>query len=125
MDKLKFINEQMDILSVPYEFGEWTSDVKYPYFVGELPSDEGFTTEDGKEEITFILNGFHRGKTIDLEEIKEKIKKHFHPITGLSAKTDSGSIAVFFNGSFYIPTGEADLKRIQINLEIITWKGEF
>lgn len=122
MDKLKFINDQMDILAVPYEFGEWTSEIKYPYFVGEL-TEEPIVTEDGKEESTLILTGFTRGKYLAMEELKDKIKKHFDPINGLRAKTDSGSIAVFFNGSFYVPTGEADLKRIQINLLIKEWKG--
>ena len=122
MDKLKFINEQMDILAVPYEFGEWTSKVKYPYFVGEL-TEEPIVTEDGLEESTMILNGFTRGKFLAMEELKDQIKKHFDPRNGLRAKTDSGSITVFFNGSFYVPTGEADLKRIQINLLIKEWKG--
>ena len=122
MDKLKFINEQMDILSVPYEFMEWTSAVKYPYFVGEI-TEEPITTEDGLEESTLILTGFTRGKYLEMESIKEKIKKHFNPIHGLRADTDSGSIVAFFDGSFYIPTGEADLKKIQINLKIKEWKG--
>lgn len=123
MDKLKFINEQMDILAVPYEFGEWTSDVKYPYTVGEI-TEEPISTEDGLEESTMILTIFHRGRYIDIETIKNKIKKHFNPISGLCAKTDSGSVAVFFDGSFYIPTGEADLKKMQINLKIKEWKGD-
>lgn len=123
MDKLNFIKEQMSTLAVPYEFGEWTKAVQYPYFTGEI-TEEPPLTEDGAEQSTFILSGFHRGKLIALEEIKEQIKKHFHPIFGLRAKTDSGAIAVFFNGSFYIPTGEADLKRIQINLTIKEWKGD-
>jgi hypothetical protein len=120
---LKFISDQMDILAVPYEFGEWTSDVTYPYFVGEITEDEP-TTEDGAETASFILTGFHRGKLIDLEEIKEKIKKHFSPIYGLRARTNSGTIAVFFVGAFFIPSGEAELKKIQINLKIETWKGD-
>lgn len=124
MDKLKFINEQMDILAVPYEFGEWTSEIKYPYSVGEITEDP-VTTEDGLEESSMILTVFHRGKYIDLEMVKDKIKKHFNPITGLCEKTDSGSIAVFFDGSFPIPTGEADLKKLQINLKIKEWKGDF
>lgn len=123
MDKLKFINEQMDIIEVPYEFGEWTSDVVYPYTVGEI-SETPIITEDGAEESTLILTGFNRGRFYDLEMLKEKIKKHFHPITGLCAQTDSGSIAVFFDSAFYIPTGEAALKKIQINLTIKEWKGD-
>ena len=121
MDKLKFIKEQLTLLSVPYEFGEWSSAVKYPYFTGEI-TEEPITTEDGLEQSTLLLNGFHRGKYIDLEEIKAKIKKHFHPIHGLRGQTESGSIAVFYGGAFYIPTNEADLKRIQINLIIKEWK---
>ena len=122
MDKYKFISDQMDILAFPYEFGEWTTDVKYPYFVGEL-TESPISTEDGKEESTMILTGFHRGKRIDLESAKKKIKQHFNPITGKCASTDSGSIAVFFDSSFYVPTGEAELQKIQINLKIIEWKG--
>lgn len=121
MDKLKFISEQMDILAVPYEFGEWTSEIKYPYFVGEISEDEPMT-EDGLEESTMLLTGFHRGSFLDLETVKEKIKRHFSPIHGLTGQTESGAIVVFYVGSFYIPTGEADLKRIQINLKIKEWK---
>lgn len=122
MDKLKFISDQLGVLAVPYEFGEWTSEVKYPYFVGEI-SETPTQTEDGYEESTMLLTGFTRGNYIDLERIKNKIKKHFSPISGQGAKTDSGSITVFFNGCFYVPTGEAELKRIQINLLIKEWKG--
>lgn len=122
MEKLKFINEQLDIIGVPYEFGEWTSRVQYPYFVGEI-TEEPTEDEDGMEESTMILTGFHRGKLIDLINIKERIKRHFHPVCGLRAETDSGAIAVFFDGSFVAPSGEADLKKIQINLNIKEWKG--
>lgn len=123
MDKLKFINNQLGEIAVPYEFGEWTSEVQYPYWVGEI-TEEPPNTEDGAEESTLILTGSHRGNYIDLEKDKDKIKRHFHPIHGLRAKTGSGSIAVFFDGAFYVPTGEADLKRIQINLKIKEWKGD-
>ena len=60
MDKLKFINEQMNILSVPYELGEWTSNIVYPYYVGEF-REEPIYAEDGHEETTLTLNGFHSG----------------------------------------------------------------
>ena len=120
-NKYDFIKKQMNILAVPYEFGGWESKVTYPYFAGES-TETPTTTEDGYEETTLLLNGFHRGKYIVLEEIKEKIKKHFDPDYGLRATTDNGTIAVFFDGCFQLPTGEADLKRIQINLLIKEWK---
>lgn len=123
MDKLKFINEQMTAIAVPYEFMQWTSAVTYPYFVGEITEDPT-TTEDGRESSTMLLTGFSRGNYIDMETIKEKIKSHFSPVYGARGQTDSGAtIAVFYDGAFYVPTGEADLKKIQINLKIYVWKG--
>ena len=73
MEKLGYINEQMNILSVPYEFGQWNSKVSYPYFVGAI-TEESITTEDGFEQSTLLLTGFHRGAFSELLEIKEKIK---------------------------------------------------
>ena len=123
MDKLKFIADQMDMIEVPYEFGEWSSDIKYPYTVGEF-TEEPTMTEDGYEQSTLLLTVFHRGKRIDMETVKNKIKSHFPPVYGLRGQTDSGSsIAVFFDGCFYVPSGEADLKKMQINLTIKEWKG--
>lgn len=123
MDNLKFINEQMGVIAVPYEFGEWTSPVSYPYGVGEI-TEEPITTEDGAEQSMLFLTFFHRGKMIDLLAIKNKIKKHFPPIHGLRGETEDGAIAVFYDSFLAnIPTGEAGLKKIQVNLKILEWKG--
>lgn len=122
MEKLKFIKEQMAKIGIPYEFGEWSSTIKHPYYVGETTEDP-ITTEDGLEESTFIVTGFHRGKRIDLEKDKKKIKEHFDPICGLVGETEKGAIIVFYDGAFYIPSGEASLLKIQINLKIKEWKG--
>ena len=121
MEKLKFISEQLEAIGVPYEFGQWSSEVVYPYFVGEI-TEEPTTTEDGLESSTMLLTGFTRGEYLELETIKEKIKRHFHPAHGLRGWVGETAIVVFFDGSFYVPTGEADLKRIQINLQIKEWK---
>ena len=101
MDKLKFIADQMDMIAVPYEFMQWSSDIKYPYSVGEI-TEEPTMTEDGFEESTLLLTVFHRGSYIDLETVKNKIKNHFPHFYGCRAQTDSGAIAVFFDGAFYI-----------------------
>lgn len=123
MTALQFINEQLTENGINYEFNEWTSAIKYPYFVGEEFQEDEIQTEDGMETSTMLLTGFHRGSYLVLEETKNKIKELFNPIFGLSAKTDSGTIVVFFAGSFNIPSGEADLKKIQITLKIKEWKG--
>lgn len=121
MNKLGFISEQFEQIAIPFEFLEWSSPIQYPYYVGEI-TEEPATTEDGFEQSTLLVTGFHRGNAATLEADKEKIKKHFHPIEGLHGQTDNGRIVVFFDGAFYIPTGEAGLKKIQINLLIKEWK---
>lgn len=115
----------MTALDIPYQLIEWNAAdgrLTYPYFVGEF-SETPTMNEDGSEESTLLLTGTTRGSWLELEEIKAKIKAHFPAVGGLRSSTDSGSIAVFYSGSLTIPTGEADLKRIQINLDIKEWKG--
>ena len=124
MNKLKVISEQLEAIGIPYEFGEWTKAIQYPYFVGEITEEEP-TTEDGLEQSVLFLNGFHRGGAyIDLLEMCQTIKKHFHPVHGLRVETEEGTVVVFYAGSRYVPTNEAELKRIQIDLKIKEWKGE-
>ena len=124
MAALQFINEQMTAIEIPYEFNEWTSEtIPNLYFVGEEYREDEIETEDGASTASMILTGFHRGKYIALEEAKEKIKQHFHPVLGLQSPTDTGVIAVFFADAFSIPSGEANLTKIQITLKIKEWKG--
>lgn len=114
----------MSAISIPYEFMRWTSAVvPDPYFVGEI-TESPVMTEDGKEESTMLLTGFSRGSYADIEKAKERIKSHFSPVYGLRGQTESGStVVVFYDNAFYVPTGEADLKKLQINLKIFLWKG--
>ena len=70
---LKVINEIMQQLGIHYEYMEWTSDIVYPYFVGEY-IETPIETEDGLKESTFILTGFTRGTWLELEQTKEKIE---------------------------------------------------
>lgn len=123
---LQIIKEQMDSLAIPYEFGEWTSDVVYPYSVGELIEPEA-ESEDGLEQPDFILTFFHRAAEnpyAAMEDMKNKIKKHFRPIHGLRVQQGHDVFVLYYGGASYIPTGEADLKRLQIDINIKHWKGE-
>lgn len=123
MEKLKVIADAMDYLNLNYDFGEWNDESKYPYFVGEYHEEDSYT-EDGMQETSFILNGFHRGSWIELEKAKEKIAAYFNKVTGKIAMTGSGSaIAIFYGNALIIPQEDASLKRIQINLTIKEWKG--
>lgn len=121
---LGFINKALEDAGVPYEFLEWTQKVAYPYFVGEYSEFEP-DNESGEEDKSFILTGFYRGDNAryELEKMRAKIEATFPAIGGKVAALDSGSVvAVFYGNSSYIPTGEEELYKIQINLSIKLWK---
>lgn len=122
-DVLKLIADGMKAIGLRYAFGGYTKKpVAYPYFVGEYQETE-ILTEDGLQESTFMLTGFSRGKWLELEEAKEKIAAYFGQISGRTVITDNGSgVAIFYANSLIVPTGDAELKRIQINLSIKEWK---
>ena len=46
IEVLNVISEQLERLNIPYEFGEWTEEVSYPYFVGSYTETE-HRQEDG------------------------------------------------------------------------------
>lgn len=121
---LGFINKALEDAGVSYEFLEWTRKITYPYFVGEYSEFEP-DNESGEEDKSFILTGFYRGNNAryELEKMRAKIEATFPAIGGKVAALDSGSVvAVFYGNSSYIPTGEEELYKIQINLSIKLWK---
>lgn len=120
---LKVVSDGMTELGLEYEFGEYTKKrIVYPYFVGEYTETEP-TTEDGLQETTFMLSGFSRGTWLTLENAKEKIERYFNKVYGKTVMVDDGSaVAVFYGSSLIVPTGDEELKKIQINLQCKEWK---
>lgn len=115
---LKYIDNTLTNAGINYEFGEWTSDIKYPYFTGEYQESPA-VTEDRLQEATFILNGFSRGSYTDLEQAREIIENLF---TYSTAILENGSgVSIEYDGALIVPTDDAELKRIQINLSIKEW----
>lgn len=120
---LKVVSDGMTELGLEYEFGEYTKEpIVYPYFVGEYTETEPMT-EDGLQETTFMLSGFSRGTWLTLENAKEKIERYFNKVYGKTVMVDDGSaVAVFYGNSLIVPTGDEELKKIQINLQCKEWK---
>lgn len=120
---LKVVSDGMAELGIEYEFGEYTKEpIVYPYFVGEYTETEPMT-EDGLQETSVLLTGFSRGKWLTLENAKAKIENYFNKVYGKTVMVDDGSaVAVFYGNSLIVPTGDEELKKIQINLQCKEWK---
>lgn len=121
-ETLKMISDIMKSLGIAYGFMEYNGNpFVYPYYVGEY-SEETSVSEDGQQSASFMLTGFSRGSWLELENTKEKIKDYFG-IGGKTAILDNGSgVAVFYDNALVVPTDDADLKRIQINLTVTEWR---
>ena len=117
---LNFISEKLERRKIPSAFEERTAnEVPDLYFVGEYNEVESTEREEnGYQETTFILTGTGR-KWLGLEQAKEIIENN---ITETAILPNGNGIAVFYSNSFPVPTGDAELKRIQINLTIKEWR---
>lgn len=116
---LEFIEKELQGLGINYEFGRWKSEIVYPYWVGSFTE---VPTDDAPAETTFILEGFTRGSYLELLQEKETIENHF--MHGVVAILDnhSGVAVVYDDANCDIPTGDANLKKIQVNLTVKEWK---
>ena len=120
-EPLKLISDGMAALGLNYAFERWEDEPKYPYFTGEYLEEES-TSEDGMQQCDFILTGITRGGWLELETAKEKIENYFYR-DGRTAIAPSGNaVAVCYNNSLVIPSGDAELKKIEIHLKVKEWK---
>ena len=122
---LKTIKDSMKEIGINYQFKKWKGHPAYPYFVGsyqEVPTPG----EDGMQETSFILTGFARSDgnvdgVLQLEDAKEKIENYFG--TGKVVNADGSAVAIFYANTFgELPTGDAELEKIEINLIIKEWR---
>lgn len=120
-DALTLISDGMSALGLNYAFIEWKGEPVYPYFTGEYQESPAMT-EDGLQEADFILTGFTRGSWADLESAKQQIESYFNRY-GLTTIAPSGNaVVVLYSNCFVVPTGDAELKRIEIHLNVKEWK---
>lgn len=119
---LGIAKDNLNSIGVPYEFMRWTSPVEDRYWIGEY-SETVTDSEYGYGEGTLILTGTTRNSWSVLMQDRKKIQDQFPTVGGLRTSTDNGVVVFFYDNSFPTDTGEADLKRIQINIHIKMWKG--
>ena len=122
---LNIISEAMEALGLNYGFAEYVvgeeEEAPETYFVGEY-QEIAPINEDGMQESTFLITGFSRGTWLALENAKESIRDYFNKVSGKTVIAEDGSaVAIFYANSFVVPTGDAELKKIQINLDVKEW----
>ena len=118
-ESLAYINTALTNAGINYEFMEWTSELVYPYFVGEYSEPEPMN-EDGMQDSTFMITGTTDGTWLSLEEAKAIIERELCNKTAILP--NGNGIAVSYSGSLVVPTGNERMKRMQINLLIREWK---
>lgn len=116
---LEFIRQTLEETGIPYEYGEWTSPVQYPYFVGSFEETD-YRFEDNCTEGTFTLNGWTRGPRLALSEAADKIRDTF---ADLQTVVEDRCFYIRFGGVSGVPTSDAGLYRITITLYTSEWKG--
>lgn len=122
---IEYLNERMSAV-VQYALGRWegnAADGESCYWVlsdyTEVQSSN--RTETGMQETGVILRGFTRGKLTLLEKDKEKIAKHVPSTTVLE---DGTGVAILYGYGMIVPTGDADLKSMKINMTIQEWRND-
>lgn len=118
---MKYVDDLMQSMGIPYAFYQWNT--KPPddyYFVGEYSeTPTPSKPESGLQEMTFFLRGFTRGSLMLLQQAKEIIEKN---ISKTAILENGSGIAVSYESAMIVPTGDAELKSIKINLKIQEWK---
>ena len=120
-EPFKLISDGMEALGLNYAFERWEDEPKYPYFTGEYLEEES-TSEDGMQQCDFILTGITRGSWLDLETAKEKIENYFYRDGRTAIASNGNAVVVFYSRSDVIPSGDAELKKIEIRLKAKEWK---
>lgn len=118
---LKAVEASMKEMGLEYAFRRFRKKPEYPYFVGDYLETDPLT-EDGLQECTFTLDGFARGAGSEdtLETVKEKIRNYFTQ-EGQTFPYANGVVAIAYGNAQPIPTEDAELDRIQINLTVKEW----
>lgn len=120
-EAMAFINDLMQGMGIPYAFYQWnTQPPDDYYFVGEYSEIETpEKVECGLQESTFYLRGFTRKSILLLQRAKETIERN---ISKTAILGNGSGIAVSYDSALIVPTGDAELKSIKINLNIKEWK---
>lgn len=119
---LGYINSRLRAAGLNYHFVRYkygNAGPVYPYYVGSYKENDA-EAEDGGQEAAFTVTGWTRGEWLDLEQDKATIKSLF-PAVGATAILAGSGVVVSYVRAQPIPTGDPELKRIDITLQVQEW----
>lgn len=119
---LKTVKTAMKEMGLEYAFRRFRKKTAYPYFVGDyLETDPLY--EDGLQECTFTMTGVARGAGSEdaLETAKDAIRNYFTQEGRAFPLADGSVVVIAYGNALPIPTEDAELDRIQINLTVKEW----
>jgi hypothetical protein len=120
MESLAFIASALSKAGVRYAYQRWNESDGDLYWIGSY-SEQQYLPEDQSQTTLFILDGFSTsGSWSRLEAEKETIKASFADVRELL--TSESGISVRVESVQTIPTGTADVKRIEIQLLVKEWR---
>lgn len=117
---LNILKNEAKQIKLPYEFDNWQSKIKLPYFVGEIYENPTLD-EDGKREFDFTLTGEDVDTYSRLLDYSETIKERYK--YGHSVVFDGGVVKIIYNNTITVPVEDENIKRIQINITVYLWEG--
>ena len=122
---LAYINRRLTDAGLNYHFGRYdfgAGSPVYPYHVCEY-SETDANAEDGGQQTTLTIHSWARGANADLEleRDKAKIRALFPPVGGDRAILDGSGVVVTYGRSQYIPTGDAELRRLDTIITVKEW----
>ena len=120
---IEYVGRMMQEIGIHYRYGRWKeSELPDDYYcVGEsyVESPMLDKEENGHHVSTLYLRLFTRREWLVLEQAKETIQSN----CAKTAILDDGTgIAIFYESATIVPTADADLKSMKINLTIQRWK---
>lgn len=117
---MKYVSSLINSTGVPCQYMRWNGTLPTTYWTWEYTEVPSMTLkENGYQETTVFLRGFTSGDWLALEEGKETIEK----ACGVTAILKDGTgVTVSYDSAMVVPTGDAQLKSIKVDLTVQEWK---
>lgn len=118
---LEKIKQEMKSMGIDYHYMYNKKEtISYPYVTGEY-SESGLESDIQKSYGDLLLECWNRGRDLDLNKVIEQIKERFDDFQTIYKNV---GIAINFNSCVPRRTDDIKLKKYEIHLDVVYWKGK-